>query len=98
MGAAEKLLELYKQWRVAPDREARRRIWEQMLEIHADKTFTIGLIGGIPQPVVVNAKLRNVPVKGIYNWDPGAHFGMYRPDRFWWDDAEKRGEAPAAAQ
>ena len=22
------------------------------------------------------------PQKGIYNWDPGAFFGMYRPDSF----------------
>jgi len=24
-----------------------------------------------------------VPEKGIYNWDPGAFFGVYRPDTFW---------------
>jgi peptide/nickel transport system substrate-binding protein len=26
-----------------------------------------------------------VPKEGIYNWDPGAHFGIYRPDTFWLD-------------
>jgi peptide/nickel transport system substrate-binding protein len=25
----------------------------------------------------------NVPEKGFYNWDPGAFFGVYRPDTFW---------------
>jgi len=24
-----------------------------------------------------------VPEKGFWNWDPGAHFGIYRPDTFW---------------
>ena len=55
-----------------------------MLNIHAEQTFTIGLISGVPQPVVVNRRLRNVPAKGIYNWEPGAHFGIYQPDTFWY--------------
>jgi peptide/nickel transport system substrate-binding protein len=24
-----------------------------------------------------------VPDNGIYNWDPGAQFGIYKPDGFW---------------
>jgi hypothetical protein len=39
----------------------------------------IGVVSGVAQPVVVRNTLRNVPEKGIYNWDPGAFFGMYRP-------------------
>ena len=57
-----------------------------MLEIRADNVFTIGIVSGVPQPVVVDDRLRNVPEKGIYNWDPGAHFGIYRPDTFWFED------------
>ena len=33
--------------------------------------------------MVVNSSLKNIPNEGIYNWDPGAHFGIYRPDTFW---------------
>ena len=83
---ARRLLELYEAWRGAATTEERSAIWREMLAIHADQVFTIGLISGVPQPVVVNARLRNVPEKGIYNWDPGAHFGVYRPDTFWFDD------------
>ena len=43
----------------------------------------IGIVAGVPQAVVVNHTLRNDPAKGIYSWDPGAHFGIYRPDTFW---------------
>ena len=32
---------------------------------------------------ILTTRLRNVPEKGIYNWDPGAFFGLYRPDTFW---------------
>ena len=38
---------------------------------------------GVEQLVVVSNKLQNVPEHGIYNFDPGAYFGMYRPDTFW---------------
>ena len=58
-----------------------------MLEINADQVFSIGLIAGTLQPVVVANRLRNVPEKGVYNWNPGAHFGVYRPDTFWLADA-----------
>jgi peptide/nickel transport system substrate-binding protein len=30
-----------------------------------------------------------VPPEGIYNWEPGAHFGIYRPDHFWVDQNHK---------
>jgi peptide/nickel transport system substrate-binding protein len=56
-----------------------------MLGIHADQQFSIGVISGVPQPVITRTRLRNVPEKGLYNWDPGAFFGIYRPDTFWFE-------------
>ena len=79
------LMELYNSWLNASSGTEHAAIWHEMLRIWADEVFSIGLIGGVLQPVVVNARLRNVPEDGIYNWDPGAHFGMYRPDGFWFD-------------
>ena len=32
---------------------------------------------------VATITLKNVPEKGVYNWDPGAFLGIYRPDTFW---------------
>jgi peptide/nickel transport system substrate-binding protein len=60
-----------------------------MLQIHADNVFSIGVVGAVLQPVVVTNRLRNLPRKGVYNWNPGAHFGIYRPDTFWFADAER---------
>ena len=34
---------------------------------------------------VVKDDLRNVPTEAIYSWDPGAYFGMYHVDTFWFD-------------
>ena len=83
MELPQELMALYKDWRVARDRTGKERIWTRMLEIHADQVFTIGLIGGVLQPVVVSNRLKGVPQEGIYNWDPGAFFGIYKPDTFW---------------
>ena len=82
---AVELLNLYREWRLATTEKARAAIWQHMLQIWADQVYTIGTVAGVPQPVVVNDHLRNVPTKGVYNWDPGAFFGIYRPDTFWYD-------------
>ncbi|MFQ5785000.1 MAG: ABC transporter substrate-binding protein, partial [Alphaproteobacteria bacterium] len=83
MPEARELLDLNRAWLNATSRGEREAIWHRMLKIHADRVFTIGLVSGIPQPVVVSNRVRNVPEKGIYNWDPGAFFGIYRPESFW---------------
>jgi len=81
---AKRLLDLNKAWSIAITPQARTKIWKEMLEIHADQVFSIGVVAGVVQPVVVNNRLQNVPQQGVYNWDPGAHFGLYRPDTFWY--------------
>jgi peptide/nickel transport system substrate-binding protein len=86
---AKQLMALRESWITAPNKQAREQIWREMLSIHAQQVFSFGLVQGVPQPVVVNRKLRNVPKTGIYNWEPGAHFGLYRPDTFWFDDPER---------
>lgn len=83
MEAPKQLFGLYKAWREAHDVEAKQKIWEEMIAIYADQVFSIGLVSGALQPIVATKSLMNVPTEGYYNWDPGAHFGCYRPDSFW---------------
>jgi peptide/nickel transport system substrate-binding protein len=83
MPIGRRLLELNNAWRNADGPEARAEIWHQMLKIHADQVFAIGTVNSVPQPVVATNALKNVPDKGLYNWDPGAYFGIYKPDSFW---------------
>jgi peptide/nickel transport system substrate-binding protein len=80
---ARELRQLLGEWFEAGTRSARAEVWNKMLKIWADDVYSIGLVAGVLQPVVVNNQLRNVPVEGIYNWEPGAHFGIYSPDTFW---------------
>jgi peptide/nickel transport system substrate-binding protein len=77
------LQRLHKAWMESATRQERERVWHRMLELHAEQQFTIGVVSGVPQPVVARDTLMNVPQQGFYNWDPGAFFGIYRPDTFW---------------
>jgi len=79
----KELERLYKAWSEARTRADRERAWHAMLELHAEQQFVIGVVSGVPQPVVARDTLMNVPERGFYNWDPGAFFGIYRPDTFW---------------
>ena len=83
MAPAQRLMTLAEDWEQATDRAARTDIWREMLSIHADQVFAIGVLSQAPQPVVVADRLRNVPETAVWAWDPGAHFGVYRPDEFW---------------
>jgi peptide/nickel transport system substrate-binding protein len=80
---AQQLLHLAIAWRGAESLDERTRIWRQMIEINADQVYSIGIIAGVKQPVVVSERLHNVPEAGVYNFEPGAFFGIYRPDAFW---------------
>ncbi len=87
------LLENAEAWLRAGDRQARATIWHRMLQIHAEQQFTIGVINGVPQPVIVRDSLRNVPEDAIFGWDPGAQLGIYQPDIFWFDVTGGEGDS-----
>ena len=85
----EELVRLFEAWRNSASVAEREKIWLRMLGINAEQVYTIGTVTRALQPVVVRDNLRNVPEEGIWSWDPGAYFGMYRPDTFWIDTGER---------
>ncbi|WP_299550997.1 ABC transporter substrate-binding protein [uncultured Tateyamaria sp.] len=87
--AGKRLMALSAAWQNTEDPEEHRNIWREMLKIHADNQFGIGILSEAPQPVVVSDRLRNVPEKGKWAWDPGAHFGVHRVDEFFFSDAKQ---------
>ena len=84
----QRLAILNRAWSEAATTDARQAAWQEMLAIHAEQVFTIGLIGQVLQPVVANPDLRNLPSEAPYLYEPGAYFGASRPDTFWFDDGE----------
>jgi peptide/nickel transport system substrate-binding protein len=85
--AAKRLMALADDWSHTTVPSERKAIWREMLDIHADQQFAIGILSEAPQPVVISKRLRNVPEKAIWAYDPGAHFGVHRVDEFYFDDA-----------
>ena len=83
MASAKKLMALYGEWQLATDDGKRSSVWADMLKIHAEEQFLIGVVSGVRQPIVVSKRLRNVPEDATYSWEPGALFGIFRPDQFW---------------
>jgi len=83
--AATKLVDLYNQWLVSQDFETRQKIWTEVLDIHADQVFSIGIVTATLVPVVVSNKLHNVPAEGISSFEPYGYFGVYEMDAFWMD-------------
>ena len=86
MPEAQRLMELAHEWQIATTDEQRAAVWTEMLKIHADQVYAIGILNGAPQPIVVSNRLRNVPEQAMWAWEPGAHFGIHRPDEFFFAD------------
>lgn len=79
----KELLTHLERWQKATSDAGRRQAWQRMLEINAENVFTIGIVNGTKQPIALAPNLRNVPAEGIFNYFPGAYFGIYMPDTFW---------------
>ena len=80
------LSKLYGQWRLAASYEQQEEVWKKMLKIFTEQVYTIGIVSGGLQPVVVNNKLQNVPEEGIWSFEPTSYFGYYYPDTFWLEE------------
>ena len=83
MGEGKKLLELLHTWERSADAAERRKAWDEILAVNAEQVFSIGTVNAVRQPLTVGKKLRNVPEKGYWAWDPGGYIGLYKPDTFW---------------
>ena len=79
----KQLVQLFADWQHAKSKEEQADIWRKMLEIYCEQVYSIGIVNGTRQPVVVSNRLRNIPEEGIYNWDPGSYFGVYLLDAVW---------------
>jgi peptide/nickel transport system substrate-binding protein len=83
MDEGKKLLELLHTWERSTDDAERRKAWDEILAVNAEQVFSIGTVNAVRQPLTVGKKVRNVPEKGYWAWDPGGYIGLYKPDTFW---------------
>lgn len=83
---AKRLLDLYRQWLATGDDAKQAPIWKEMLAINAKNVFSIGTVTRELQPIVVSTRLRNVPEKALFAFEPTSYFGVYRMDEFFYSD------------
>lgn len=88
MPQVRRLADLHRDWRRSRTTAERRAIWTEMLDIHAEEVFTIGIVNRTLQPVVTTRRLRNVPDKALYSFEPLAFFGAHHIDCFWLDETD----------
>jgi peptide/nickel transport system substrate-binding protein len=86
LAPVQELMGYLRDWRTAPDHEQRALIWHKMLKLYTDQVFSIGLVNGTLQPIVANAKIKNLPSTAFYGFDPTCYFGVYRADTFFYED------------
>ena len=79
----KRLVELFDKWAEATNEEDRAASWHEMLSIYTDQVFSIGTVNGVRQPVAIAPNLKNVPEEGVFSYAPGAYFGVYSMDTFW---------------
>lgn len=84
---AIELVDLLNRWGGTSRYSEREEIWHKMLSVYTQGVFSIGLINGTLQPILKSAKLRNVPDKALYGFDPTSYLGIYMPDAFWYEEA-----------
>jgi peptide/nickel transport system substrate-binding protein len=76
-------LELYEQALVTPDEDERIRLWRQIMDIHAENLYHIGICDRAPVPVPVHNRMRNVPDEGWNcEWVVG-NIGVTNPQQYW---------------
>ena len=83
-----KVMDAYDAWMHSESAAEREAAWTEILKVHSEEVLTIGTVEGVVQPVVISDRLKNVPLKATYGWDPGAQFGLYRPDEFYFADGQ----------
>ncbi len=83
---ARRLMDLFQEWSITFDPARQTQIWDEMLDLYTSQCFTLGLIDEVRQPLAVRQKLRNIPQEAIFNWEPQAQIGIYRPDTFFYAD------------
>ncbi len=86
MAEPQALLDLYRAWRASTGPDERKAIWQKMLTLNADQVYTVGIVNGTKQPVVVSQHMHNVPHDALYGFEPSAYFGVYMPDTFFFDN------------
>ena len=77
-----KLLDLWEEIEVTIDLEKRNELAHQIYQIHANNTWMIGTVGGIPKLVIPKNYVRNVPEIEFSSYNVGGYLGLAQVSQF----------------
>lgn len=58
-------------------------LFRQIYDLHAKHCWMIGIVGEVPQPIVVNKKIRNIIDKSLYSWTHGQYIGPTQMEQYY---------------
>jgi peptide/nickel transport system substrate-binding protein len=70
-----------------PDEQERFRLFEKIMDIHAEELPTVGFIGEVPVVGIKPAKMHNVPTPITLTYEFGYTHTLYAP-QYYWEDPE----------
>lgn len=80
----KRIMDLYKVIQTSTDKAKKLKAAKEIWRSNAENLWAIGTLGLVPQPIVVNKDLKNIPEKGIWTWD--YFFGvLYSPEQYFFD-------------
>ena len=60
------LFDLHQKILVAETEAEKSRLLEQIIQNHIDNLWVIGVVGDVPQPMIISKRLGNVSMEGVY--------------------------------
>lgn len=81
-GDVLKVIELWKKIKITVDPDQQRKLMDEILRLHSENIWVIGLVGELPLPIIVKNDFRNVPETGLFDSVVGRYIGWAHPEQF----------------
>ena len=91
MEKPKQLLALYDKWIDAKSPEVKIEAWREILEIHAEEGYTIGLVGEVPAVMLVKNGFRNF-VEDMPYGDTTGGWTFLNAEQYTWEDPATQSE------
>jgi peptide/nickel transport system substrate-binding protein len=60
------------------DLDKQEELFGEILDLHAEHCWMIGIVGEVPRPVIVNTDIRNFPERALCSWSLTRYVGVAR--------------------
>ena len=79
------LQETWEQIAVTVDPRKQVQLFQRIFDLHAENCWIIGTVGEVPNLVVANAKLRNLPRRALSSFEFTGLLGAARLEQLWYE-------------